>query len=188
LGSAERMKAHESQLMELLDGSYKPKSALELVDFARLCALRQHFSTSCRLWGEAFKTNPRLADDIRAGLRYQAARAAAQAAHIQQEGDTTSGTDRPEQLRTQALAWLNADLAAHTRILDSGVLRDRATLPRRLGQWRVDPALAYLHDDAVLAGLSEPERRAWQRLWEEGETLRKRILRAGLPTGRGPPF
>jgi hypothetical protein len=37
--------------------------------------------------------------------------------------------------------------------------------------WQTDPALAGVHDAVALATLPEPERRQWQRLWEDLATL-----------------
>jgi serine/threonine-protein kinase len=184
---AERMLALEPQLTERLASAEKPREITELVDLARLCAIRQHYPAACRLWGQAFKTDPQLADELRLGVRYEAACVAAQAARAPAADQPDPQAVSRESLRKQALDWLKADLAAYARILESGTLQSRAMLPRRLGRWRVDPALAELHDDAALAALPEAERQAWRALWDHAETLRKQVLKKGLPAGRGPP-
>ena len=65
--------------------------------------------------------------------------------------------------REQAVAWLEADLAASAAVLESGTSRQRAAVSKRLGRWQVDPALAGLRDEQAMAGIPEPERRSAPR-------------------------
>jgi serine/threonine-protein kinase len=185
---AEHLIALEPRLSDLLKGTYKPKDAVECAEFARLCRTRRLFAASCRLWNEAISALPDSAGDLKADSRYEAACCAAQAACSPLQDEPSTEAIIPERCRKLALDWLKAALESYTKLLERGTLQDRAVLPKRLGQWQIDPALAGLRDQTALAALPEPERRDWQALWAEVETLRKRILRAGLPAGRGPPF
>jgi serine/threonine-protein kinase len=81
------------------------------------------------------------------------------------------------QLRHQALALLRAQVAAQARRL-SGASPAEATAARQvLEALRGLPVLAGVRDPAGLANLPEPERQAWQALWQEVEGL----LRGPVP-------
>ena len=131
---------------------------------------------------------------MRASHRGQAARAAALAGSGQ--GEDPSPPDEParQALRQQALGWLKAELAGYVERLEAGRSPERASIPRRLGLWRIDPAFAPLRDPKALDRLPESERDAWRGLWSEAETVRKRAMRLGVaatvampPAGRRHP-
>src|SRR5260370_22251106 len=100
-----------------------------------------------RLYADAFAADPTLADDLRAGHRYNAARAAALAGCGR--GEDGAGTGEPERARwrAQARQWLRADLAAWGTTLD-GDPAARHRLPQTLTRWRGDPDLAGLREPA----------------------------------------
>jgi hypothetical protein len=74
-------------------------------------------------------------------------------------------------LRQQAWALVRAEVAARARRL-SGASPAEATAARQvLEVVRELPVLAGVRDPAGLAHLPEPERQAWQALWQEVEGL-----------------
>jgi Flp pilus assembly protein TadD/tRNA A-37 threonylcarbamoyl transferase component Bud32 len=185
---AERMVALEARLPALLRGRDKPADASEAAEFARLCHSKQLHATAARLWGEAFTAQPALAEDITAELRYRAARAAAMSGCGQGKDDPPPAADARERLRRQALDWLEAELAAYSRLLQHGDPRERAAIPRRLGRWRVDRALEGLRDEPGLSALPEHERSSYRALWSNAEALREQFIRSGLAgTSASPP-
>jgi eukaryotic-like serine/threonine-protein kinase len=84
----------------------------------------------------------------------------------------------------QAVAWLEADLAASASALESATSRQRAAVLRRLGRWQVDPALAGLRDVPAVAAIPEPERRSLRDLWCRIDALRSKAA-ATAPQGHG---
>ena len=89
--------------------------------------------------------------------------------------------------RRQALDWLEADLAVLQKSAGVGMPRDRSSLPRRLGLWRVDPAFAGLRDEAALSVLPESEREACRALWSEVDSLQTKVRKNVRPAAPGPP-
>jgi hypothetical protein len=76
-------------------------------------------------------------------------------------------------LRQRALDWLQADLAAWTRLVEEGP-PSRALAQKALAYWRNDADLAGVREPDQLAALSEAERDAWRALWAEvAQTLRR---------------
>jgi serine/threonine protein kinase len=85
-------------------------------------------------------------------------------------------------LRQQAWALLQAEVAVQARRLSSGNPAEAAAAREVLEHLPSFPALANVRDPA-LANLPEPERQAWQTLWEEVEEM----LRGPNPgSGTGP--
>ena len=194
LREAERMAALDARLPALLRGEVRTADADEAAAFARLCFIKQRFATSARLWSEAFAARPTLADDLRAGHRHRAARAAALAGSGRGKDDPTPDAAERERWRRQALDWLRDDLAAYKQQWESGPPRGRAAAPRQLGLWRVDPALAGLRDEPALSAMDELRNASHaSALWSELISLQTQARRgarvdcpAGTPLLSGP--
>jgi hypothetical protein len=125
------------------------------------------------LFAAALGADPKLADDLRAGHRYAAARAAVAAGGHGEEAAKPDEQERAR-LRKQARDWLRADLAAWATVLEKGPPQARPVVQRTLGHWRQDPDLGGLRDKAELARLPEAERRACRDLWAEVDALLRR--------------
>jgi tetratricopeptide (TPR) repeat protein len=159
----------EDRLPAVLAGTARPTEA-ERLEFAHVCGLKQRVAAAAGLYAEGFASQPRLADDLRAGHRYAAARSAARAGCGQ--GADADGLIPGERLRwrRQALTWLRDDLAARQRQLEA----DRAAGPQvaqTLRAWQANPDLAGLRDPARLARLPAEERAACERLWADVAAL-----------------
>src|SRR5262249_12656354 len=132
--------------------------------------------------------------DLKRGLRYQAACAAALAA--QGQGPPTPSEPEQAELRGQALAWLKADLDQYRAKLQTGgsppqagkthggllqKLEEGASsgpveivwVAENLALWQTDSALAVLREEKNLAKLPADEQPGWRRLWSEVQTLRQ---------------
>ena len=131
---------------------------------------------------DAFAASPALAADPTTGNRYQAARAAALAGAESGRLDGSPDARSRARWREQAVAWLEADLAASAAVLESGTAQQRAAVLKRLGRWQVDPALAGLRDAQAMAGIPEPERRSLRDLWRRIDAVR---AKAAGPQGQG---
>ena len=106
------------RLPAVIRGDEKPDDADEELAFAYLAYHSKQFGPSARLYAGAFRADPRLAEDMTAEHRYNAACAAVLATSIpsliEEEGT---------RWRKQALDWLGADLAHWTRQARSGTPR-----------------------------------------------------------------
>jgi tetratricopeptide (TPR) repeat protein len=176
LRSCERWLAVEDKLPAILQGKAKPADTPERLALAQLCQqYKQFYAASSRFYAEAFTDQPRLAQDLRAPHRHNAACAATLAAAGQgKDADTLTDKERAT-LRKQALDWLRADLAAWTNVLDKGPLKDRPQVQRTLRHWEKDPDLASLRDKTSLARLPEAERQAWAQFWADVAALLRRV-------------
>ena len=181
---AEHLIALEPRLPAVVKGCDRPADAEASAEFARLAFSRHFYAAAARLWTEAFAASPTLAADPTTGNRFQAARAAALAGAEGGRLEDAPDARSRARWREQAVAWLEADLAASAAVLESGSSRQRAAVSRRLGRWQVDPSLAGLRDVQAMAGIPEPERRSLRDLWRRIDTVRSKAA-APDPQGHG---
>jgi tetratricopeptide (TPR) repeat protein len=166
----------DRQLPALLTGKAKPSSPQEQLELARFCfSFKERHWVAVRFFTDAFSAEPKLANDLNAQHRYNAACAAALAAA--NKGVDASKLDAQERarLRQQALDWLRADLTAYTRLVERGNQNIRQAVQQRLAHWQEDPDLAAVRDAKPLAALPEKERVAWQQLWADVAALCKKV-------------
>ncbi len=166
---AERLPELERTLAAAVRGDARPADPADRLALARLCQFRcrRLYAASVRLYAAAFVARPRLADDLRAGHRYDAACAAALAA-AGQGADAAGLTDRQRaRFRQQALDWLRADLRARAAGLKDDDRDTREAAREALRHWRGDPDLAGVRSAEALAKLPSKERRPWQELWAD---------------------
>ncbi len=108
------------------------------------------------------RNDPKLADDRQAQHRYNAACAAALAASGQGKDDPPPDDAAKAKLRQQAREWLQAELAAWAKILDTGPADMKAKIAPTLQHWKADTDLAGIRDEKELAKLPEEERAAFK--------------------------
>ena len=155
----------------ILGGRAKPGDAAECLVLAEVCRLKQQHAAAVRFYADAFKADPKLADDPQAHHRYNAACCAALAA----AGRGQDAAARAE--RKQALAWLGADLDAWSRQTIDGNPRDRADAAAALRHWQGDADLRGVRHPWSLLRLPGDERRRWQTLWAEVDELLKKAAK-----------
>jgi tetratricopeptide (TPR) repeat protein len=173
LQRCQRLRALERRLPAVVQGKDKPAAA-DYLDLAVLCFVKNHYATAARLYAEALAATPRLTEDLRAGHRFNAARAAALAGGG--HGDEVAGLGDPERagLRKQARDWLRLDLDAWARKMDTGTAADCIQAQKTLAPWRDDPDLAGLRDADALEKLPTAERQECRALWQEVAALLRR--------------
>jgi serine/threonine-protein kinase len=174
LRQCERLQALEARLPKILRGEDKSASASENLDLALLCGSRKRHAAAVRFWTTAFAMDAKLADDLKAAHRYNAACAAALAAAGQ--GADAASLDEKERtrLRRQALDWLCADLALRRKQLDSDKPADRVAGQGALRHWQKDSDLAGLREKVALEKLPAEEQKAFAQLWVDVAALRKK--------------
>jgi hypothetical protein len=125
------------------------------------------FHASARDYAEAFAETPKLAEELLAEHRYNAACVAALAGCG--EGRDAEKLDDRERarLRRQSQQWLRAELAAWKRQFDKRPDQVRSLLARRLKHWLEDTDFTGVRGPEALARLPEAERQAWQELWRD---------------------
>jgi tetratricopeptide (TPR) repeat protein/serine/threonine protein kinase len=172
---AERMVALESRFPAVIRGDDKPKDGNEALEFGSLAYESQQFSSSARLYSDAFRADPKLADDMTLEHRYLAASSGALAS-------AGKGVEKPPldekaktRWRNQALDWLKADLAHWSKQAASGMPENRALVTETLEHWKADTDLASVRDEEPLRALTEPERKACQALWAEVDKILKQV-------------
>ncbi len=165
----ERQAEFAARLPALVKGEYQPKDNPERGELIEVCRLQQRYQTAARLFTDAFAVDPKLAD--RFGTRYNAACFAALAAAGQGKDEPPTDEKEPAKLRTQALAWLRADVVAQSKTLTSNP-SFAVALRNQLKHWQTDPDLVAVRDNKELSRLPQEEQAAWQKLWTDVEHLR----------------
>ena len=173
LAEAERLAALQGKLPALLKGDFKPTTNDERVALSRLCTIKKLYRTSAGLSADAFAADHKLADDLRASHRYNAACFASLAAAGKGEDAAKLDDKEKARLRKQALDWLRADLALWTKLNDSGPPAARAAMLPMMKHWQRDSDLAGIRDAASLAKLPAEERTACEKLWSDVASLLK---------------
>jgi hypothetical protein len=102
----------EELLERLLESGGTPEEVCRTcLEAAELCFVKNDYATAAHPYAEALAAAPRLTEELRAGHRFNAARAALAGCG---RGDDVAGLSEPERqgLRQQAREWLRLDLAA----------------------------------------------------------------------------
>ncbi len=181
LKTTEQLASLVARLSAVLSGETKPTDAVETLGFARLCYEKRLHGASVRFWAEALQAQPKLADDLRVGHRYNAACAAALAGCGQGKDDPPLDRAAKARWRKQAIDWLKADLAAWLKILENALPQARQSISQTLQHWKADTDLAGLREPAELAKLADDEQKACRALWVEVDALVKKARAANTP-------
>jgi tetratricopeptide (TPR) repeat protein len=172
----------EGRLPALLSGQVQPRTAAERRDYAQLCTCKKRYHMAARLWAEALTAEPKLAEDLEASPRYDAACVAALAGCGVGADAGPLGDAERARWRQRAVAWLRAELAVYGKRLEGGTSGDRQWVCQRLRHWQRDPDLAGLRDPAAVATLPVAEQQQCRQLWAD---VQARLARAGEPAAAG---
>jgi serine/threonine protein kinase/tetratricopeptide (TPR) repeat protein len=165
--SCERLVELDQRLPAFLDGSALPAGAGERIELATMCTYKRHYLSVSRFFADAFSDDPKLADDLRAGHRYNGACAVALAGVGQSQDGRDLDDEGRARLREQALDWLRADLEAWGRRLDKEPDQPRPHIIQILQHWLKDTDFSGVRGSEALTRLPETERQAWQKLWAD---------------------
>jgi tetratricopeptide (TPR) repeat protein len=174
LREVERMAELEARLPAFLKGEHKPRDTAERLDLAGVCTAKRLHHTAARLYAQAFAADPKLAEDLRFGHRYNAACAAALAAAGKGKDAARPDDKERTRLRKQAIDWLRADLTAWEKRLQSGNRGDRAMVQAVMNHWQKDADAACIRDRAALEKLPADEQKAFTQLWADVAALQKK--------------
>jgi serine/threonine-protein kinase len=171
---AELLVTFEARLPKLLSGEVKPTNVDECLTLAWYCEeYKKLHCAAHQFYTDAFAQLPKLAEDMQAQHRYNAACAAALAGCGQ--GKDADRTDDPERmrLRRQAIAWLRADLAAWHKLLEKEPGKLGPHVANTMQHWKHDADFNGVRSTEALSKLPQDECRDWQKLWQEVEALRE---------------
>ncbi len=163
----------EARLPGMLRGEEQPASARECLDLAQMCVHKKMNAAAARFWAKAFTADAKLADNLQAGHRYNAACYASLAAAGQGEDADKLDDNERARLRKQALEWLKADLAMWEKLLSSAQPAARAAVQQQMQHWQQDSDLAGIRNKAALAKLPADEQKAFTQLWADVAALLK---------------
>jgi tetratricopeptide (TPR) repeat protein len=173
---AERLVQLDAKLSRVLNRESSPADAAERIQLANLCQqpYKQLHVAAVRFYEEAFAAEPKLADDLGAFHRYNAACAAALAGCGQgKDAGMLDDTERAR-LRLQALDWLRADLVAWGRLQEKEPDKVAPVLTKTMQRWQQDTDFAGVRGPEAIAKLPGAERMEWQKLWADvGEMLKQ---------------
>jgi tetratricopeptide (TPR) repeat protein len=144
----------------------------ELLQLAELCRYyREAHASAARLYREAFKGQPSLAEDVTRPHRYYAAWSAVLAGTGRSKDAAPLSADDRTALRQQARAWLQADLDVYAKDLRTGKSALVLRTVDNLGHWQAEARLATVRDEKDLAMLPAEEAGQWQKLWRDVAAL-----------------
>ncbi|MGO9467968.1 MAG: tetratricopeptide repeat protein [Isosphaeraceae bacterium] len=174
VADAERRVWLEAKLADVLAGKATPADKGELLGLLEVCLLKRRHVAANRLYADAFSADPKLADDLKAGHRYNAACSGAMAAAGQGTDADKLDDQEHRRLRQQALAWLRADLEQWAKRSEAGKPGDRRVMRAMLQHWQRDTDLASVRDADALQKLTAQEQEAWRKLWADVAELLKK--------------
>jgi tetratricopeptide (TPR) repeat protein len=157
-----------AKLPAILSGKVKAVNTAECLMLAMLCQEdKQWHAASVRFYSEVFTEEPKLADDLDAQHRYNAACAAALAGCGQGKDADKLDVKERARLRQQALDWLRDDLKAYRLVMEKSAGKAGPEIAQRMQHWLQDTDFAGVRGDKALDKLPEPERAAWRKLWAD---------------------
>jgi superkiller protein 3 len=171
---AERMAALEAKLPALLKGQFQSTDTEERLALAEVCQAKKLHHAAARLYLDLFAGHPKLADNLQAGHRYNAACSAALAAASQGKDAGKFDDKERARLRQQALDWLHAELAIYTKLTAGGPVNARSFVQQTLKHWQKDTDLAGIRDKEAMAKLPAEEQKACTQLWADVAALLKK--------------
>ena len=168
IAECEKMVAGDRLLSAVLKGEKHIEENSQRVTLAIVARLKGLPAASARFYAEAIAAEPAAAaDPATSGLRYDAACAAAVAGSGNGMDDPPPDGAARAKLRLEALDWLNADLAAWSKIATDGPPKSRLTLTQSLRHWKTDSNLAGIRDETAVKALAGDEQKTCRALWAE---------------------
>jgi tetratricopeptide (TPR) repeat protein len=159
----------DGKLPAILSGQKQPADTAECLALAQLCQMpcKKQYAAAFRFYREALADKPKLADDLNAQPRYNAACAAALAGCGQgKDADKLDSKERAR-LRQQALDWLRADLKAYRQAMEKSAGKAGPLIAQQMQHWLQDSDFAGVRGDKALAKLPEDERVLWRKVWAD---------------------
>jgi tetratricopeptide (TPR) repeat protein len=174
-----------ARLKEIAAGQAKPATPPEAAELAEVASTTPppQYVLAIRLYREAFAADPKLAGDMARQHRYNAACTAVLAAAGKDKDWPNIDIEKRSQFIGQAMTWLRADLAQIT--FQAKDPKQHQRLLERLRHWKEDTDLVSVRDPASLAAMSPADRKEWETLWRDVDSLLESIeQQAGPPLAK----
>jgi serine/threonine-protein kinase len=168
---ADRRVELDRLLPAVLKGERTPASAAEYAEYGQLCVYKRLYAASAGFYQQAFTRDPNLANDLREGHRYQAARAAAMAGCGHDAANEKLDNTARARWRKQARDWLTADLVLRQKQLANDKAEDRQAALYALNHMRTHDHLIGIRNPDAVARLPQDEQADCRKLWAEVERL-----------------
>jgi tetratricopeptide (TPR) repeat protein len=181
--AAERGRELLPRLPDVTAGRVRPATPAEGCDWAEFCVRSGRPALGFRLFADAFAADPKLAEDLRAGHRYNAACCAALVVAGKDAELTGFGVEEWGILTDAAYRWLRTDLAAWTAQAKDP--KNRASVLGATNNWRFDPDLIAVREPEWLAAMPPTDRTRWEALSAEVDALFA-LVSQPPPRGSGP--
>ena len=153
------MVALDARLSAILRGDQHPRENLERLQLGQRAYDKSLYAAAAKLWADALDADSKLAADRQAKYPLQC-RLRRRLAGCGQGKDKPALDDATKaKLRERARAWLQAELAAWTKFLDSGPAGARPIIVQTLKHWLEDGDLAGVREAKALEALPEAEAR-----------------------------
>ena len=180
----ERWKELLIRLPDVSAGRAETPTPTEALEFAALCSkpFQRRYVVAVRLCKNAFAADPKLANNLAASHRYNAACFAALAAAGQDVEMTSFGVDEWGHLTDLAHGWLRADL--ELRAVQANDPKLRPLVRQNLNHWKKEINLIAVRDPAALAAMTEPDRKKWSQLWADVDAVLASMVPPTAPTPR----
>jgi tetratricopeptide (TPR) repeat protein len=158
-------------LPAFLEGKYRPQNNDERLALLGVCQFTNRTCAAARLYADAFANDPRLAEDLGASHRFNAARVAALAGcGVGLDGAKLTTAERAP-WRRHVRDWLRADLAASGKLLETKTGASRDLARKTLANWKSEPGLTGLRDSTAMDAIAQDERNEWLALWQAVEDV-----------------
>ena len=164
----------EPKLSAFLKGEFQPSDNRERLPLAGVCQIKKLNHTAAGLYAAAFVADPKLADDLKARHRYNAACHAALAAAGQGEDAAQLDDTERTRLRGQALDWLRPTWPCAPSKWKPANLPTVPLCEKTLRHWQQDTDLAGHPRRRPLAKLPRTDRKAFTQLWDDVAKLLKK--------------
>ena len=167
----------DNRLAAVLKGEKTPHDDVERLQLAWYAQSKSLNAGSARLYTETFANDPKLADDRQGpSHRYNAACPALLAAFGQGKDAPPYDDAARVKLRTQAREWLQAELSAWAKVIETGPAEMKARVASTLQHWKDDTDLVGIRDEKELVKLPGEERSALKSLWIDVDHLLTRAV------------
>ena len=164
----------DAKLAKVLKGELQPANVNERLALAQMCQkYKGLYRAVFQFYADAFAEQPTLAEDLQAGLRYNATCAAALAGCGQGKDAAELDDKEKRRLRDEARVWLRAELELLDKQYRAGNLAGVYLLEERVGLAQEDPNFKGVRDS--LDSLPESEQAAWRKHWADTYKLLKKV-------------
>ena len=173
VAEAERELALSTRFPAMIRGEDRPRDDVERLTLAQMSFDRKLFAAAGRHWSEGCRTTPSYATTARQGSP-----TAPPSLQPSPASDSARMNLRPMARRERSCAvrpskGSRPNSPPGPGSLKPTLLRHAQTVARDLTRWKQDRDLTVIRDSETLARLPEAERKEWQALWAEVDSLLK---------------